>query len=139
MAYWLLKSEPGDFNWREQTALGPKGGAWSGVRNAQARIYLREMKKGDLAFFYHTGAEKAVVGVVRATKAAYPDLAPDGEGWVLVDVAAVEPLARPVALAEIRASAKLKDMVLVKNSRLSVQPVTAAEWAIIRKMGGLDD
>ena len=137
MAFWLLKSEPGDFNWSEQAALGPKGGPWTGVRNAQARIYMREMKTDDLAFFYHTGAEKAVVGVVRTTKAAYPDPAPDGEGWVVVDVAAVEPLVRPVAIGAIRAEPKLKDMVLVKNSRLSVQPVTAAEWALVRKMGGL--
>jgi predicted RNA-binding protein with PUA-like domain len=137
MAYWLLKSEPSDFNWTAQAALGAKGGPWTGVRNAQARIHMRAIRKGDLAFFYHTGAQKAVVGVVRAAREAYPDPAPDGEGWVVVDVAAVEAVPKPVAISAIRAEPKLKDMVLVRNSRLSVQPVTPAEWALVRKMGGL--
>lgn len=137
MAFWLLKSEPGEFNWKEQAALGASGGPWTGVRNAQARICLREMKKGDLAFFYHTGAEKAVVGVVRVIRAAYPDPSPGGESWVAVDVAAVKPFKSPVAIAAIRARPELKDMVLLKNSRLSVQKVAPAEWAIVAKMGGI--
>lgn len=137
MAYWLLKTEPGTFSWREQVKRGVKGEPWSGVRNAQARINLRAMRKGDLAFFYHTGDEKAVVGVVRVVKEAYPDPT-SGEGWVMVDVAAVEELPRAVTLAEVRKEARLAEMVLVKNTRLSVQPVTDAEWTIIRKMSGLN-
>lgn len=137
MAYWLLKSEPGDFNWTEQVALGANGGPWTGVRNAQARICMREIKMGDLGFFYHTGAEKAVVGVVKIVKPAYPDPTPGGEDWVAVDVVAVEPFTKPVTIAAIRAEPKLKEMALIRNSRLSVQPVTAAQWALVRKMGGL--
>lgn len=138
MAYWLLKTEPGTFSWREQVKRGAKGEPWSGVRNAQARINLRAMKKGDLAFFYHTGDEKAVVGVVRVVKEAYPDPTSGEEGWVMVNVASVEELPRAVTLADIRKQAVLSEMILVKNTRLSVQPVTDAEWKIIRKMSGLN-
>ena len=137
MAYWLLKTEPDVFGWDAQAKRGAKGEPWSGVRNAQARINLRAMKKGDLAFFYHTGDEKSVVGIVKVIKEAYPDLTSGDEGWVMVDVAAVEPLKAPVTLAAIRKEASLADMALVRNTRLSVQPVTAAEWKIIHKMGGL--
>jgi predicted RNA-binding protein with PUA-like domain len=135
MAYWLFKSEPGEFSWSDQEKRGAKGEAWSGVRNAQARINLRAMKKGDLGFFYHTGAEKRVVGVVRVIREAYPD--PEAPDWALVDVAAVEPLARPVTLADIKKEPKLAEMALVKNTRLSVQPVTDAEWKLVRRMGGM--
>jgi predicted RNA-binding protein with PUA-like domain len=93
------------------------------------------MKKGDLGFFYHTGAEKRVVGVVRVIREAYPD--PEAPDWALVDVAAVEPLARPVTLADIKKEPKLAEMALVKNTRLSVQPVTEAEWKLVRRMGGM--
>jgi predicted RNA-binding protein with PUA-like domain len=137
MAYWLLKTEPDVFNWAEQVKRGAKGEPWSGVRNAQARINLRAMKKGDLAFFYHTGDEKAAVGVVKVIKEAYPDPSAEKGEWVMVDVAAVEPFAKPVSLADIRKEKALADMALVKNTRLSVQPVTETEWKIVRRMGGL--
>lgn len=135
MAFWLLKSEPSDWSWAEQVKKGAKGTAWTGVRNPQARANMRAMKKGDLAFFYHTGDEKSVVGVVKVVKEAYAD--PADEAWPLVDVAAVEALARPVTLAAVKAEPKLAQMVLVRNSRLSVQPVTETEWSSVRKMGGL--
>ncbi|WP_411819969.1 EVE domain-containing protein [Hyphococcus formosus] len=137
MAYWLIKTEPDDWSWAEQVAKGKKGEPWTGVRNAQARNFIREMKKGDLAFFYHTGGEKRVVGVVKVTKEAYQDPTTDDERWLVVDVVAVEDLPKPVTLADIKAEEKLAEMVLVRNSRLSVQPVTAAEWKHVRKMGGL--
>lgn len=137
MAYWLLKTEPEVFSWDQQMKRGAKGEPWSGVRNAQARINLRAMKKGDLAFFYHTSDEKRVVGIVRVVKEAYPDGTTGDEGWVMVDVAAVEPMPKPVTLAEIKKVPKLAEMALVKNTRLSVQPVTPAEWTLLRKMGGL--
>ncbi|WP_411818713.1 EVE domain-containing protein [Hyphococcus sp. DH-69] len=137
MAYWLIKTEPDDWSWAEQVAKGKKGEPWTGVRNAQARNFIREMKKGDLAFFYHTGGEKRVVGVVKVTKEAYQDPTTDDERWLVVDVVAVEDLPKPVTLADIKAEEKLAEMVLVRNFRLSVQPVTAAEWKHVRKMGGL--
>lgn len=137
MAYWLIKTEPDDWSWDEQIAKGKKGEPWTGVRNAQARNFIREMKKGDLAFFYHTGGEKRVVGVVKITKEAYQDPTTDDERWLVVDVVAVEDLPKPITLADIKAEEKLSSMVLVRNSRLSVQPVTAAEWKHVRKMGGL--
>lgn len=135
MPYWLLKTEPSDWSWGEQVKKGAKGTPWTGVRNPQARANMRSMKKGDLAFFYHTGDEKSVVGIAKVVREAYPD--PDDEAWTLVDVAAVEALAKPVTLAAVKAEPRLADMVLVRNSRLSVQPVGDAEWALIRRMGGL--
>jgi predicted RNA-binding protein with PUA-like domain len=137
MAYWLLKSEPDVWSYEDQKKKGAKGDAWTGVRNFTARRHLQEMKKGDRAFFYHTGDEKAVVGVVEVVKAAYPDPTAKGEPWVVVDVKTVEALPKPVTLAEVKAEKKLKDMALVKYARLSVQPVTDAEWKLVRKMGGL--
>jgi predicted RNA-binding protein with PUA-like domain len=137
MAYWLLKSEPDSWSYEDQKKKGAKGDAWTGVRNFTARRYLKEMKKGDRAFFYHTGDEKAVVGVVEVTRDAYPDPTAKGEPWVVVDVKTVEPLPKPVTLAAVKHEAKLKDMALVKYSRLSVQPVTDAEWKLVCKMGGL--
>lgn len=137
MAYWLLKSEPGTWSYDDQKKKGAKGDAWTGVRNFTARRYLKEMKKGDRAFFYHTGDEKAVVGIVEVTRDAYPDPTAKGEPWVVVDVKAVEALPKPVTLAAIKQEAKLKDMALVKYSRLSVQPVTDAEWKLVCKMGAL--
>lgn len=135
MAYWLVKTEPGDWNWTQQQKSGAGGTPWTGVRNTAARVHMRAMKKGDLAFFYHTGDEKAVIGVVKVIREPYPD--PTDEAWPLVDVAAVEALPNPVTLAAVKAEPKLAEMVLVKNSRLSVQPVTANEWKLVRKMGGL--
>jgi predicted RNA-binding protein with PUA-like domain len=136
MAYWLLKTEPDTFSWDTQVARGAKGEPWTGVRNFTARRYLKEMKKGDHAFFYHTGDEKQVVGIAEVIRESYKDPT-DAEGkFLAVDVKAVEPLPKPVTLASIRAEARLKDMALVKYSRLSVQPVTAAEWKIVCHMGG---
>jgi predicted RNA-binding protein with PUA-like domain len=137
MAYWLLKSEPDSWSYDDQKKKGANGDAWTGVRNFTARRHLKEMKKGDRAFFYHTGEEKAVVGIVEVTRDAYPDPTAKGEPWVVVDVKAVDALPKPVTLAAIKQEAKLKDMALVKYSRLSVQPVTDAEWKLVCKMGGL--
>jgi len=138
MAYWLMKSEPGSWSWDEQVKSGAKGTAWTGVRNFQAKSNLTKMKKGDRAFFYHSGEEKAVVGVVEITRDHYPDpTAKKGEPWAVVDVKAVAAAKTPVTLAAIKAEPKLKAMVLVNNTRLSVQPVTAEEWRLVSKMGGL--
>lgn len=136
MAYWLLKTEPETFGWEHQVKRGAKGEPWSGVRNFTARDNLRAMKKDDLAFFYHTGKEKAVVGVVKVIKEAYKDHTAEEDFWSMVDVVAVEPFPTPVTLAQVKAEPKLKDMALTKYSRLSVQPVTDAEWKFVRKMGG---
>ena len=138
MAYWLLKTEPEEFSWDEQVKRGAKGEAWSGVRNFTARNNLKEMKKGDKFFFYHTGGERQVVGIGEVIREAFPDpTAKAGEHWIAVQTAAVEPVPKPVALATIKAEPKLKDMALVKYSRLSVQPVTAGEWKLVCKMGGV--
>ena len=138
MAYWLMKSEPGAWSWAQQMAKGGKGEAWSGVRNHQAKLNLMKMKKGDRAFFYHSGDDKAAVGIVEIVCAQYLDpTAKPGEPWVVVDVKAVELLPKPVTLGAIKTEPKLKAMVLVNNTRLSVQPVTDAEWKIVCKMGGL--
>lgn len=138
MAHWLFKSEPGTWSWDDQLAKGAAGEEWDGVRNFQARNVMREMRVGDLGFFYHSGGEKAVVGVVRVVKEAHPDSTDDTGRWECVDVAAVRPLAQPVALADIKQESALADMVLVKNSRLSVQPVAPKEFAAICRMGGVD-
>ena len=138
MATWLLKTEPDDYSWDDQVKKGGKGEVWSGVRNFIARKHLKEMKKGDRAFFYHTGDEKQIVGIVEVIKEAYPDpTAGKGEPWVVVDIRAAEPLPKPVTLAQVKAEPKLKDMALTKYARLSVQPVTDAEWKIVCKMGGM--
>jgi predicted RNA-binding protein with PUA-like domain len=136
MAYWLLKTEPETFGWEHQVKRGAKGEPWSGVRNFAARDNLRAMKKGDLAFFYHTGKEKAVVGIVKVIKEAYKDTTAEEDFWSMVDVVAVEPFPAPVTLAQVKAEPKLAAMALVKYSRLSVQPVTDTEWKLVRKMGG---
>ncbi len=137
MAYWLMKSEPEAWSWAEQKKEGAKGAEWDGVRNFQARNNMRAMKKGDLAFFYHSGDEKRAVGIVKVVKEAHPDSTDSTGQWECVDVAAVAELPNPVTLAAIKANPKLASMVLVRNSRLSVQPVTAQEWSIICKMAGL--
>ena len=138
MAYWLLKTEPEEFSWDDQVKRGKKGEVWSGVRNFVARRHLKEMKKGDKFFFYHTGDEKQVVGIGEIIREAYPDpTAEKGEPWVAVTTGAVELLPKPVTLAAVKAEAKLKDMALVKYARLSVQPVTAEEWKRVCHMGGL--
>ena len=137
MAYWLLKTEAETWSWDMQVKRGAKGEAWTGVRNFQARSHLKNMKKGELAFFYHTGDEKRIVGVVEVIKEAYPDPSADGGPWVCVDVIAVEPLKKPVTLAEVKADPKLAEMKLARTARLSVQPVTDAEWKYVCKLGGV--
>lgn len=139
MACWLLKSEPETWSWDQQKREGRKGAEWDGVRNFQARNNMRAMKKGDLGFFYHSGEDKAVVGIVKVVKEAHPDSTDPSGQWECVDVAAVTALPRPVTLSEIKAAPALKSMVLVRNSRLSVQPVTEAEWRKVCTMGGLAD
>jgi predicted RNA-binding protein with PUA-like domain len=138
MAYWLLKTEPEDYSWDNLVKRGRKGEAWTGVRNFSARGHLKEMKKGDRAFVYHTGDEKQVVGVAEVIAEQYPDpTAKKDEPWVVVDVAAIEPLPKPVTLADVKADNRFKDMALVKYGRLSVQPVTPEHWKAICKMGGI--
>ena len=137
MAYWLMKSEPSAWSWEDQKKEGAKGAEWDGVRNYQARNNMRAMKKGDLAFFYHSIGEKACVGIVEVVAEAHPDSTDTTGKWECVDVAAVADLPRPVTLDEIKATPKLAEMVVVNNSRLSVQPVTAAEWKAVCALGGL--
>ena len=137
MAYWLLKSEPGSWSWDEQKAKGKRGGEWTGVRNYQARNNMRAMKRGDLGFFYHSGEGKEIVGIVEVSAAAHPDSTDKSGQWECVDVRALNDMPKPVTMDAIRNNAKLKEMVLVRNSRLSVQPVTATEWKEVCAMGGL--
>ena len=126
MAYWLLKSEPDSFSWADQIARGPAGEPWTGVRNHQAKNFLKQMAIGDLAFFYHTGDEKQIVGLVEVIQTAYPD--PTDPTWFAVDVMAREALTKPISLATIKADPNLADIALVKSPRLSVQPVSEAHW-----------
>jgi predicted RNA-binding protein with PUA-like domain len=137
MAYWLLKTEPDSYSWDDQVKKGAKGDAWTGVRNFRARQHLTAMKKGDLAFFYHTGDEKQVVGIVEVIREAYPDPTDKDGVFKAVDIKAVKPLKQPVTLAAVKADKRLKDMVLARQPRLSVQPVTAEEWKIVCAMGGV--
>jgi predicted RNA-binding protein with PUA-like domain len=137
MAYWLLKSEPDAWSWRQQQAKGEKGEAWTGVRNYQARKNMREMKVGDKGFFYHTGDEKAVVGIVEIIATVHPDATDKTGEWECVDVKALSELPKPVTLETIKKDKRLANMVLVKNSRLSVQPVAAEEWRAVCELGGL--
>jgi len=138
MAFWLFKTEPRAFSWDDQVRAVPKGEEWSGVRNALAQKNMRAMKVGDLGFFYHSVHEKQIVGVVKVVHAIHPDSTDATGRWNCVDVAAVGAFPRPVTLPEIKADPKLSDMALVKNSRLSVQPVTDEEWALICRMGGYE-
>ena len=136
--YWLIKSEPSSWSWDDQVKAGKKGTAWSGVRNHLAKKNLMAMKKDDECFFYHSNDGKNIVGICKVVKAHYPDpTAAKGEPWVVVDVAAAKPLPRPVTLADIKTTPKLAKMSLVTSARLSVQPVTHAEWALVCKMGRL--
>jgi len=137
MRYWLFKSEPNTWGWDDQLAKGEAGEEWDGVRNYQARNNMREMKIGDRGFFYHSLKEKAIVGIVEVIAEAHPDSTTDDPRWECVDIKAVQSLPNPVTLEMCKADERLKDMVLVNNSRLSVQPVTAGEWNIICAMGGL--
>lgn len=138
MAYWLLKSEPDAFSWDELVKRGPKGEPWTGIRNHTAKLNLMKMKKGERGFFYHSNVGKEIVGICEIVRAVYPDpTAKAGEPWVAVDIKAVEPVPKPVTLAAIKAEPKLAEIQLLKQSRLSVPPITDAEWKIVCKMGGL--
>jgi predicted RNA-binding protein with PUA-like domain len=137
MAYWLLKTEPEEFSWDDQVKKGAKGETWSGVRNFTARGHLEEMKKGERAFFYHTGKEKQIVGIVEIIKESFSDPTDPSGIFVAVTTKADKPFRTPVTLAAVKADKKFKDMALVKYSRLSVQPVTDEEWKAICKMGGV--
>src|SRR5882762_2571236 len=137
MAYWLMKTEPETFSWDDQVKRRAKGEPWSGVRNHTAKLNLMKMKTGERAFFYHSGEGREIVGIVEVMREHYPDPTDPTGKFVAVDVKAVKPLPKPVTLAEIKAEPRLKDMALVKFSRLSVQPVTAPEWAIVCRMGGV--
>lgn len=136
MAYWLFKSEPTTWSWDQQVAKGDAGEEWDGIRNYQARNNMRQMEMGDLGFFYHSIDEKRVVGVVEVCKLIHPDSTTNDERWECVDVKAVAPFPKPVTLQMCKDDPRLKDMVLVNNTRLSVQPVTAEEWEIVCEMGG---
>ncbi len=130
MAYWLMKSEPAAYSWEDLVRDG--GTEWDGVRNNAATLHLKAMQVGDRAFLYHSMSDKAVVGVMEIVRAARPDAkAKEGERWVSVAVKPVEPLPRPVRLAEIKAEPRLKDMELIRQSRLSVAPVREAEWELV--------
>jgi predicted RNA-binding protein with PUA-like domain len=137
MAHWLVKSEPDSWSWDQQVRKGAKGEMWSGVRNHTAKQNLMKMKKGDRAFFYHSNVGKEIVGIVEVIREHYPDPTDKTGTFVVVDVKAVEPIPQPVTLAAVKTEPKLKDMALLKYSRLSVQSVTDAEWKAICKMGGL--
>ncbi len=135
MAYWLFKSEPSTWSWDQQVAKGNVGEEWDGVRNYQARNFMRQMAVGDRGFFYHSQKDKAIVGIVEVCAAAHPDSTTYDERWECVDIKAVRPFAEPVTLDQIKADERLAEMVLVKNSRLSVQPVSDAEWVTICALG----
>ena len=137
MNHWLFKSEPDAWSWDQQVAKGAAGEEWTGVRNYQARNNMRAMQKGDLGFFYHSNQGKEIVGIVEVIATAHPDSTAEDPKWDCVDIKAVKPLPRPVSLEQARQEPGLKDMVLVNNTRLSVQPVSAAEWRLICKLGGL--
>lgn len=137
MNYWLFKSETTTWSWDQQVAKGDAGEEWDGVRNYQARNFMRAMKIGDKGFFYHSQKDREIVGSVEVIAEAHPDSTTDDPRWDCVDIKALQPLKTPVHLDQIKSDPRLTDMVLVKNARLSVQPVTKAEWDIICAMGGL--
>ena len=138
MQYWLFKSEPGSFSWEMLKSKGKAGQEWDGVRNYQARNNMRAMQIGDLGFFYHSNEGLAVVGIAEVCKLAHQDSTTDDARWECVDIRAVRDVPKPVTLDDCKANPKLKDMVLVNNSRLSVQPVSADEWQEICRVGGVD-
>ncbi|MCI5095689.1 MAG: EVE domain-containing protein [Rhodobacteraceae bacterium] len=138
MAYWLFKSEPSTWSWDDQVAKGDIGEEWDGVRNYQARNFMREMKIGDRGFFYHSQKEKSVVGIVEVCAEAHQDSKTDDPRWECVDIKAVRPFVQAVTLDQIKADPRLEEMVLVRNSRLSVQPVSESEWQAICALGQTD-
>lgn len=135
MAFWLFKSEPDAWSWDQQVAKGEAGEEWTGVRNYQARNNMRAMSLGDRGFFYHSRTALEIVGIVEVCKTAHPDSSTDDPRWECVDIKAVKPMAKPISMAMIKQDPRLVDMVLVKNSRLSVQPVTQEEWDLICRLG----
>lgn len=137
MAYWLFKSEPDVFGWDDLVARGAAGEEWDGVRNYQARNNMRAMKIGERGLFYHSNLGKQAVGIVEVIAEAHPDSTTDDARWECVDIRALQPLPRPVSLDEAKSEPRLKGMVLVNNSRLSVQPVSEDEWAVIMELSGL--
>jgi predicted RNA-binding protein with PUA-like domain len=137
MNHWLFKTEPETFSWDMQKKRGAKGEPWSGVRNFAAAKHMKAMKKGDLGFFYHTGDEKQIVGIVEVIAEYKPDPTDETGKFGLVDVKAVKDVPKPVTLAAVKSDPKLKNMVLTREPRLSVQPVTEAEWKHICKLGGV--
>jgi predicted RNA-binding protein with PUA-like domain len=136
-SHWLVKSEPDAWSWEQMVAAGAEGTGWTGVRNHLAKQQMMAMKLGDLAFFYHSNVGKEVVGIVEVIKTFHPDPTDESGKFGMVAVRAVEPLKRPVTLAEIKADPRFAEMALLKMSRLSVQPVSAEHWRIIRALGGL--
>lgn len=138
MAYWLFKSEPSTWSWDDQVARGADGEEWDGVRNYQARNAMRQMKLGDRGFFYHSQKDKEIVGIVEVIAESHPDSTTDDDRWDCVDIKAVKPLKTPVTLAMCKSDPRLAGMVLVNNTRLSVQPVTDAEWRVVCELGGVD-
>jgi predicted RNA-binding protein with PUA-like domain len=137
MAHWLIKSEPGNWSWRDQMKAGRKGTCWNGVRNHSAKLNLMAMRVGEQAFFYHSNEGKEIVGIVEIIKPYYPDPTDLTGKFGMVDVRAVEALKTPVSLDVIKADPRLAKMALVTNARLSVQPVSESEWDIICAEGGL--
>jgi predicted RNA-binding protein with PUA-like domain len=135
--YWLVKSEPAAWSWEQMVAAGAQGTGWTGVRNHLAKQQMMAMKKGDLAFFYHSNIGKEVVGIVEVIATYHPDPTDATGKFGMVDVRAVEPFKRPVTLEEIKADPRFADMALVKLTRLSVQPVSPDHWRAIRALGGL--
>lgn len=131
MAYWLMKSEPDVFSWDDLVAKGAAGEEWDGVRNYQARNNMRQMALGDQVFFYHSRSDTEIVGIAEVCALAHPDSTSEDPRWDCVDIRAVAPLSRPVTLQEIKADPRLSEMVLVRNSRLSVQPVRDEEWRLV--------
>ncbi|MCA3445900.1 MAG: EVE domain-containing protein [Rhodobacter sp.] len=138
MAYWLFKSEPDAWGWDQQAAKGDAGEEWQGVRNYQARNNMRAMKRGDLGFFYHSNIGKAIVGIVEVIRESAQDSSTDDPRWDCVTLRALRPFLRPVTLDACKVQPGLETMVLVRNTRLSVQPVTRDEWQIVCRLGGVD-
>ena len=136
MAYWLVKSEPGSWSWDDQVKKGTEH--WDGVRNHQANNFMKQMKKGDKVFFYHSGDERQIVGICEVAKEHYPDHTDATGKFGMVDLKTVKPVKKPVTLADIKADERLPQLHLVRHSRLSVMPVDAASWKIISRMAGVD-
>jgi predicted RNA-binding protein with PUA-like domain len=138
MRYWLFKSEPDVWSWDQQAAKGAAGEEWHGIRNYQARNNMRSMQIGDQGFYYHSNIGKEIVGIVEVCALSHPDSTTDDPRWDCVDIRALRPFARPVTLETVKADPRLAGMVLVNNSRLSVQPVSPEEWQVVCGLGGVN-